>query len=91
MGQGSLIDKRIGTILDKLEDLELARDTLVVFASGHGHSYGHHGLTAKGAFHYEDLIRVPLIVSPARQRYRPANRLAAVTRRFYAVVSPCSG
>lgn len=62
-GMISLMDKQIGQILDKLETLGLAANTLIVFASDHGHFYGHHGLTAKGAFHYEDMIRVPLIVS----------------------------
>lgn len=60
-GMISLMDKQIGQILDKLDALGLADNTLVVFASDHGHFYGHHGLIAKGAFHYEDLIRVPLI------------------------------
>ena len=62
-GMISLMDKQIGVILDRLEALGLAENTLVVFGSDHGHFYGHHGLTAKGAFHYEDMIRVPLIVS----------------------------
>lgn len=60
-GMISLMDKQIGQILDKLDDLGLAENTLVVFTSDHGHFYGHHGLTAKGPFHYEDLIRVPFI------------------------------
>ena len=62
-GMISLMDKQIGLILDRLEALGLADSTLVVFSSDHGHFYGHHGLTAKGPFHYEDLIRVPLIVN----------------------------
>ncbi|MBI1926781.1 sulfatase-like hydrolase/transferase [Candidatus Poribacteria bacterium] len=57
----SLMDKYIGQILDKLDALGLAENTLVAFTSDHGHFFGQHGLTAKGAFHYEDLIRVPLI------------------------------
>ncbi len=57
----SLMDKYIGTILDKLDGLGLAKDTLVVFTTDHGHFYGQHGLIAKGAFHYEDMIRVPMI------------------------------
>jgi uncharacterized sulfatase len=61
-GMISLMDKYIGQILDKLDELGLADNTLVVFTSDHGHFYGHHGLRAKGAFHYEDVIRVPLIV-----------------------------
>ena len=62
-GMISLMDAQIGRILDRLEALGLAGDTLVVFTSDHGHLFGQHGLTAKGAFHYEDLIRVPLIVA----------------------------
>jgi uncharacterized sulfatase len=58
----SLMDKYIGQIVDRLDTLGLAENTLVVFASDHGHYYGQHGLTAKGAFHYEDGIRVPWIV-----------------------------
>jgi arylsulfatase A-like enzyme len=58
----SCIDKYIGQIIDHLERLGLAENTLVVFTSDHGHFYGHHGLIAKGPFHYEDLIRVPFIV-----------------------------
>ena len=59
----SLMDRQIGRILDRLEALGLAEDTLVVFTSDHGHLFGQHGLTAKGPFHYEDLVRVPLIVA----------------------------
>jgi len=58
----SLMDKYIGSILAKLAHLGLADETLVVFSSDHGHFYGQHGLIAKGPFHYEDMIRVPLIV-----------------------------
>jgi uncharacterized sulfatase len=61
-GMISLMDKYIGKILDRLDELGLAENTLVVFTCDHGHFYGHHGLTAKGAFHYEDMIKVPFIV-----------------------------
>lgn len=61
-GMISLMDKYIGRILDRLEELGLAENTVVVFTSDHGHVYGHHGLTSKGPFHYEDLLRVPFIV-----------------------------
>ncbi|UHA76152.1 sulfatase family protein [Paenibacillus sp. 481] len=61
-GMISLMDKYIGHILDTLEQCGLAENTIVVFTSDHGHFYGHHGLIAKGPFHYEDLIRIPMIV-----------------------------
>ncbi len=61
-GMISLMDKYIGQILDKLDELGLAENTVVVFTTDHGHFFGQHGLVAKGAFHYEDMIKVPFIV-----------------------------
>jgi len=61
-GMVSFMDREIGRILDRLDQLALAENTLVVFTTDHGHFLGQHGLVAKGPFHYEDVIRVPLIV-----------------------------
>ncbi|BBI36501.1 sulfatase family protein [Cohnella abietis] len=69
-GMISLMDKYIGVILDQLEQLGLVDSTIIVFTSDHGHAFGHHGLVAKGPFHYEDLIRVPMIVSHPEQSNR---------------------
>ncbi len=60
-GMVSFMDQEIGRILDALNRLGQARNTLVVFASDHGHFLGQHGLIAKGAFHYEDMIKVPMV------------------------------
>lgn len=60
-GMVSCMDKYIGRIIDHLDALGLAENTLVVFTSDHGHYFGQHGLIAKGAFHYDDGIRVPMI------------------------------
>ena len=61
-GMISFMDQQIGLILDSLDEFGLAENTLVVFSTDHGHFYGQHGLTAKGAFHYEDMLRIPFIV-----------------------------
>ena len=61
-GMTSLIDYEVGRILDYLDQAGLAENTLVVYTTDHGHFMGQHGLIAKGAFHYEDLIRVPMLV-----------------------------
>jgi arylsulfatase A-like enzyme len=61
-GMISFIDAEIGRILDHLDEAGLAENTLIVFSTDHGHFIGQHGLIAKGAFHYEDLLRVPMIV-----------------------------
>ena len=73
-GMISCMDKYIGQIIEHLDELGLAENTLVVFTSDHGHYFGQHGLIAKGAFHYEDGIRVPMIARlPGRI---PAGRLS---------------
>tara|TARA_R100000027_G_scaffold2734_9_gene2737 strand:+ start:42278 stop:43792 length:1515 start_codon:yes stop_codon:yes gene_type:complete len=60
-GMVSCLDHYVGKILDRLEELGLADNTLIVFTSDHGHYYGHHGLMAKGPFHYDDGVKVPMI------------------------------
>ncbi len=61
-GMISFMDREIGRILEALDRLDLARNTLVVFTTDHGHFLGQHGLTAKAIHHYEDLLRIPWIV-----------------------------
>lgn len=61
-GMMSFMDKYVGQILDKLDELGIAEDTLVVYTTDHGHFFGQHGLQFKGAFHYEDLLKLPFIV-----------------------------
>ncbi|TNJ66126.1 DUF4976 domain-containing protein [Paenibacillus hemerocallicola] len=58
----SLIDYHIGRIMEKLEQLDIADETLIIFTSDHGDYAGNHGLWLKGPIHYEDIIRVPFLV-----------------------------
>lgn len=60
-GMVTFMDEQIGRILDRLDELGIADSTLIVFSTDHGHFLGHHGLIAKGAFHYEDLLRLPFL------------------------------
>ncbi len=55
----SSVDRVIGTLVGHLADLELAGNTLVVFASDHGEMGGSHGLF-KTSQPYEESIGVPL-------------------------------
>ncbi|MGC9467146.1 MAG: sulfatase family protein [Anaerolineae bacterium] len=86
----SLMDKYIGTILDTLEALRLAENTLVVFTTDHGHFHGHHGLIAKGAFHYEDMIRIPMVARfpgriPANRRTEALQTLVDCPKTFLSI------
>ena len=61
-GMMTMLDDYVGKILDKVDELGIAEETLVCFTSDHGDFFGQHGLVAKAIHHYEDLIRVPLVV-----------------------------
>jgi arylsulfatase A-like enzyme len=55
------IDDKIGQVLRKLRDLDLEKNTVVIFTSDHGDFLGDHGLLLKGPIHYQGLVRVPFI------------------------------
>jgi len=86
----SLMDRYIGEILDRLEELGVAEDTLVVFTTDHGHFYGQHGLIAKGAFHYEDMVKIPMVARfpgriPAGERSAALQTLVDYAPTFLTV------
>ena len=60
-GACTLVDKYAGQILDRLEELGLAEDTVVVYTSDHGDMMGEHRLLGKTT-QYEGSMRVPLLV-----------------------------
>jgi arylsulfatase A-like enzyme len=67
----SMVDQQIGRILDRLQELGLADNTIVVFEADHGDMIGSHGLFDKG-FMYQEAFRIPLIVRWPARRERPA-------------------
>ena len=62
-GMVSLLDKYIGKMLEALEEKGLRENTVIVFMSDHGDMLGDHQLLNKGPFHFESLLRVPMIWS----------------------------
>jgi arylsulfatase A-like enzyme len=57
-----IIDKELQRLWTELEDRNLYDDTLIIVTSDHGELLGDHGLWMKGPFHYEQLVKVPLIM-----------------------------
>ena len=55
------LDYNIGVVLDKLRQLNLENDTLVVYMADHGYSLGQHGRFEKHCT-YDPALRVPLII-----------------------------
>ena len=65
-GNISLIDKGVGRILQALDELGLAENTLVIFASDHGELMGDHGAFQKSK-PYEASMRVPFLMRLPKQ------------------------
>jgi arylsulfatase A-like enzyme len=62
LGEVSLLDAQVGVILDRLEELHLTENTMVIFSTDHGDLCGAHGMIDKHFVMYDDITRVPLIV-----------------------------
>jgi arylsulfatase A-like enzyme len=62
LGTVSLLDAQLGRVLDGLEALGLAENTLVVYTTDHGDMCGGHGMVDKHNVMYDDVVRVPMIV-----------------------------
>jgi iduronate 2-sulfatase len=58
----SYIDALTGKILDKLDELALRENTIVVFISDHGWHLGHQGMWGKST-NFENAARAPMIIS----------------------------
>jgi len=55
------VDDWVGKILNKLDELGLTENTLVIFTSDHGEMLGAHGLREKNVF-YEESAHIPLTI-----------------------------
>jgi arylsulfatase A-like enzyme len=69
----TLVDRWVGTLLRKIEDLGLLENTTVIFTSDHGFLFGEHGVVGKSAITvsddlywyvplYEEVNHIPLAI-----------------------------
>jgi iduronate 2-sulfatase len=58
----SYVDAQIGRVLDELDRLDLAKNTIVVLWGDHGYHLGDHGMWTKHT-NYEQANRIPLIIA----------------------------
>lgn len=56
------VDDWVGKILDKVDELGLTNNTMIIFTSDHGENLGAHGMREKNVF-YEEAAHVPTLIS----------------------------
>jgi len=78
----SEVDHHVGLILQKLEELHLTDNTIVVFSSDHGEWLGEHMRYHKGFWAPDAVSRVPLII-------KVPNMLSGAKRRIIDEIVEC--
>ena len=64
-GEVTLVDKWIGLFLNKIKELDLWDNTLIILLSDHGEPLGEHGIIRKvKPWPYEELSRIVLMIKP---------------------------
>ena len=70
-GEVTMVDRWVGKLLEKLEDMEYMDNTVIIFTSDHGFYLGEHGLIGKSIITdgkyawaplYEEVAAIPLIM-----------------------------
>ncbi|MFO7955705.1 MAG: sulfatase [Candidatus Brocadiia bacterium] len=70
-GEVSLVDRWVGRVLEKVEDLGLLEDTVVLLTTDHGFLHGEHSIIGKSLIRgrqmayiplYEEITHIPLVV-----------------------------
>jgi arylsulfatase A-like enzyme len=69
-------DSALGTVLDAAE----LDSTVVAYTTDHGDGLGEHGLPYKGAFMYEELLHIPLVIAGPKAAIGRGERNDMVTQ-----------
>ncbi|MCA1808638.1 MAG: sulfatase-like hydrolase/transferase [Lentisphaerae bacterium] len=85
-----LIDEQVGRVLQTLQETGDYDNTLIVFTADHGDMAGSHGFLSKGAYMYDEIYRIPLLIKPpgppAPQRLPgPANLIDVTATCLHAM------
>ncbi|MFH1602143.1 MAG: sulfatase [Candidatus Shapirobacteria bacterium] len=61
-GDISLVDAAVGEIWQKMEDLGLTQNTILIISADHGEEFWDHGGLGHGKTFYTETIKIPLVV-----------------------------
>jgi arylsulfatase A-like enzyme len=74
----TMADHWLGTLIDRMDALDLWDDTQIILTTDHGHLLGEHGYWAKNyMFDYNELARIPLLIARPGQ---PPGRCRSLTQ-----------
>ncbi len=62
MGKVTMMDRWLGILLDRLDDMNLWEDTMVIFTTDHGHDMGERRAFGKQHPHFDSHANIPLMV-----------------------------
>jgi arylsulfatase A-like enzyme len=78
-GEVTMVDRWLGKFLDKMEELNLFENTLLLVLSDHGHALGEHGITGKPAYAlWPEITDIPFMIR------HPEGKGAGQTSDFFA-------
>ncbi len=78
-GEVTMVDRWLGRFIDKMEELGLMRNTLLVVLSDHGHGFQEHGFIGKVSSElYSELVDIPFMIR------HPAGKRAGETSGYFA-------
>lgn len=60
----TLIDRKIGEVINKLKEWNLYDSTMILFTSDHGDFMGEFGVASKAQYPSEALLRIPFLLKP---------------------------
>lgn len=66
------IDSLVGQIVELLKSEGLAEDTILIVTGDHGEMFHEHGLVTHSSYLYDEVLKVPLVISNARE-FSPAH------------------
>jgi arylsulfatase A-like enzyme len=75
------VDDLIGRVVERLDEMDVLEDSIVLVTSDHGEEFLEHGGLGHGTTVYGELVRVPLIISYPKQ-LGPGRRVTHLSRHL---------